>query len=73
MHQPAVDHGRGTATGFRLGVNGPGALRRMLLPPSELSIVESYLSGDVDIDGELESAVGLADDIAARVKSPHVL
>jgi cyclopropane-fatty-acyl-phospholipid synthase len=45
----------------------------MLLPPSELSIVESYLSGDIDIDGELESAMGLADAIAERVRSPRVL
>ena len=69
----SVEHGGAATTGFRLGVNRPGALRRMLLPPSELSIVESYLSGDVDIDGELESAMGLADEIGARVKSPRVL
>lgn len=69
----SVEHGGASTTGFRLGVNRPGALRRMLLPPSELSIVESYLSGDVDIDGELESAMGLADEIGARVKSPRVL
>jgi cyclopropane-fatty-acyl-phospholipid synthase len=68
----SVEHGVG-ATGFRLGVNRPGALRRMLLPPSELSIVEAYLSGDIDIDGELEAAMGLADDIGARIQSPRVL
>ncbi|NUR33480.1 MAG: class I SAM-dependent methyltransferase [Gemmatimonadaceae bacterium] len=68
-----VEHGGAATTGFRLGVNRPGALRRMLLPPSELSIVESHLSGDVDIDGALESAMGLADEIGARVKSPRVL
>src|SRR5690242_7117409 len=38
----SVDRARGPSTAFRLGVNRPGALRRMLLPPSELSIVESY-------------------------------
>jgi cyclopropane-fatty-acyl-phospholipid synthase len=69
----SVDHGQGGTTAFRLGVNRPGALRRMLLPPSELSIVESYLSGDVDIDGEMESAMGLSDEIGARVRSPRVL
>jgi cyclopropane-fatty-acyl-phospholipid synthase len=68
----SVDRGS-AATGFRLGVNRPGALRRMLLPPSELSIVEAYLSGDIDIDGELESAMGLADEIGARIKSPRAL
>lgn len=69
----SVEHGSTTTTRFRLGVNRPGALRRMLLPPSELSIVESYLSGDIDIDGELEAAMGLADEIGARVRSPRVL
>jgi cyclopropane-fatty-acyl-phospholipid synthase len=68
----SVEHGVGE-TGFRLGVSRPGALRRMLLPPSELSIVEAYLSGDIDIDGELESAMGLADEIGARIQSPRVL
>jgi cyclopropane-fatty-acyl-phospholipid synthase len=69
----SVDRGQMATTVFRLGVNRPGALRRMLLPPSELSIVESYLSGDIDIDGELESAMGLSDEIAARIRSPRVL
>lgn len=58
---------------IRLGINRPGALRRMLLPPSELSIVEAYLSGDIDVDGELESAMGLADEIGKRLQSPRVL
>jgi cyclopropane-fatty-acyl-phospholipid synthase len=69
----SVEHGSTTTTRFRFGVNRPGALRRMLLPPSELSIVESYLTGDDDIDGELEAAMGLADEIGARVRSPRVL
>jgi len=69
----SVDRSPLSSTAFRLGVNRPGALRRMLLPPSELSIVESYLSGDIDIDGALEAAMGLADEIGARVGSPGVL
>ncbi len=69
----SVDHGRRATTTFRFGVNRPGALRRMLLPPSELSIVEAYLSGDIDVDGELEAAVGLPDAIGARVRSPRML
>jgi cyclopropane-fatty-acyl-phospholipid synthase len=69
----SVERGHAVTTTFRLGVNRPGALRRMLLPPSELSIVEAYLSGDIDIDGELEGAMGLADAIGARVRSPRVL
>ena len=58
---------------YSLVVNRPGALRRMLLPPSELSIVEAFLSGDVDVDGDLEAAVTLGDAINTRLKSARVL
>lgn len=67
-----TDRGNGTGA-YTLRVTRPGALRRMLLPPSELSIVEAYLSGDVAVDGDLESAVTLGDAINARIKSPRVL
>ncbi|MFC4453721.1 cyclopropane-fatty-acyl-phospholipid synthase family protein [Deinococcus sonorensis] len=36
-----------------LVLNRPGALRRMLLPPSDLSLAEGYLYGDFDVDGDL--------------------
>ena len=62
---------RGAA--FTLVLTRPGALRRMLLPPSELSLVEAYLSGDVDVEGDLQATIPLADSINARVKSPRVL
>ena len=42
----------------------------MLLPPNELSIVESYLSGDVEIEGSMEAASNLADAIGNRLHSP---
>lgn len=64
--------GAGTSS-FALLINRPGALRRMLLPPNELSIVEAYLSGDVDVEGELEAAVTIADAINSRIKSPRTL
>ena len=41
----------------------------MLLPPSELSIVESFISGDIEVDGNLESAMGLGDAIGNRIQS----
>jgi cyclopropane-fatty-acyl-phospholipid synthase len=41
----------------------------MLLPPSELSIVESFISGDIEVDGNLESAMGLGDAVGNRIQS----
>jgi len=54
---------------FLLDIRRRGALRRMLLPPSELSIVESFISGDVEVDGNLESAIGLGDAVGNRIQS----
>ena len=39
-----------------LTLRRPGALRRMLLPPSELRLAEAYLRADFDLDGDLEAA-----------------
>ena len=70
----SIERGKPPASGFALVLTRPGALRRMLLPPSELSIVEAYLSGDVDVDGDLSLAVTIGDDdqraaaIAARAR-----
>lgn len=54
---------------FALFVRRRGALRRMLLPPSELSIVEAYISNDLDIEGNVESAMGLGDSVGRHVQS----
>ena len=54
---------------FSLNVRRRGALRRMLLPPSELSIVEAFISNDIDIEGNVESAMDLADSIGKRIQS----
>ena len=58
---------------FTLVIARPGALRRMLLPPSELSIVEAYISGDVNVEGSLAEAITIADTINERTRSPRVL
>ena len=42
----------------------------MLLPPNELSIVEAYIGGDVDIDGSMEAASNLSEEIGGRLRSP---
>ena len=54
---------------FTLVLHDPGSLRRMLLPPSELSMVEAYLHGDIDVEGDLESASTIADAVAERLRS----
>ena len=69
----SVERGRVPTRPYRLVVNRPGALRRMLLPPSELSIVEAFLSGDVDVEGSLGDAVTLGDEINTRLKSPRTI
>ena len=66
----SVDRGNNPRSPFTFVLNRPAALRRMLLPPSELSIAESYLSGDVEIEGSMEAASNLADMIGDRLHSP---
>lgn len=66
----AVDRGKNARPPFTLVLNRPAALRRMLLPPNELSIVESYIAGDVDIDGSMEAASMLGWAIGDRLRSP---
>jgi cyclopropane-fatty-acyl-phospholipid synthase len=66
----AVDRGQSAPPPFTLVLNRPAALRRMLLPPNELSIVESYIAGDVDIDGSMEAASNLSEAIGGRLRSP---
>src|SRR4051794_28946647 len=58
---------------FTIVLESPGALRRMLLPPTELSLTESYIFGDVDIEGDVEAAADLGDVAASRLSSPRAL
>ncbi len=64
-----VQHGADPRADFALYIRRRGALRRMLLPPSELSIVEAFISNDIDIEGDVESAMGLGDAIGKRIQS----
>jgi cyclopropane-fatty-acyl-phospholipid synthase len=57
---------------FTLTLRTPGALRRMLLPPTELSVVDAYLYGHVDIEGDMEAAANLGDLVGARLASWRV-
>ncbi len=45
----------------------PGALRRMLLPPSELHLAEAYIYDDVDAEGDLEAAAELGEVLGTRI------
>src|SRR5437763_3037533 len=66
----SIDRGNDPRAPFTFVLNRPAALRRMLLPPNELSIVEAYLSGDVEIEGSMEAASNLGDMIGDRLHSP---
>jgi cyclopropane-fatty-acyl-phospholipid synthase len=65
--------GAGGSAPFTLVVRRPGALRRALLPPSELALVEAYLRDDLDAEGDLGAAGRLGDLAAARLRSPRAL
>ena len=58
---------------FTLAFQRPGALRRMLLPATELSVAEAFVSGDVEIEGRMESAMYLGDALGERLQSPGQL
>ncbi|MGI8402492.1 MAG: class I SAM-dependent methyltransferase [Gemmatimonadaceae bacterium] len=65
-----VDRSANQNPAYTLVLNRPAALRRMLMPPTELSIVESFIAGDVDIDGSMEAASRLGEQIGGRLRSP---
>ncbi len=66
----SIDRGSNPRAAFTLVFNRPASLRRMLLPPNELTIVESYISGDTEIEGSMEAASNLAEMIGDRLRSP---
>jgi cyclopropane-fatty-acyl-phospholipid synthase len=52
---------------FRLVVRHPDALRRMLrASTNDLSLSEAYISGDLDVVGDLEAAMPMANYLASR-------
>ncbi len=68
----SVDSGSDSPA-FTFVIRRRGSLRRMLFPPNEITIVEAFLSGDIDIEGDIEAAMTLGDQINARLKSPRNL
>jgi cyclopropane-fatty-acyl-phospholipid synthase len=45
----------------------------MLLPPSELSIGEAFIRGDVEFEGSVETARALLEALPGRIASPFTL
>jgi cyclopropane-fatty-acyl-phospholipid synthase len=68
-----TEPGSGRASPFTLVCNSASGLRRMLLPPSELSLVEAVLSGDIEVEGDAEAAMSLGDAVNSRLRSPRAL
>ena len=58
-----------TAAGLTFVINHPAALRRMLTPPVELSLGESYIRGDFDLEGDIFSAMSLVESISTHIFS----
>ena len=48
---------------FTLVLQHPGALRKMFLPPNELTLGEAFIYNDFDIEGSVEAAFALGDQI----------
>ncbi len=69
----STETARTTAPPFTVVVNRAGALRRMLFPPNELTIIEALLSGDIDLEGDAEQAMCLGDGINERLRRPAAL
>ncbi|HET7565306.1 MAG TPA: cyclopropane-fatty-acyl-phospholipid synthase family protein [Gemmatimonadaceae bacterium] len=58
---------------FTIVLRHPAALRRMFLPPSEIAMAEAYVRGDFEIEGNMEAATALGDEIAERLRAPRTL
>jgi cyclopropane-fatty-acyl-phospholipid synthase len=68
-----VETAAGGESKFTLVLEHPGALRQMLLLPSQLHIAEGYVYGDFDIEGDLGSASLVASVVRERISAPGAL
>jgi len=55
---------------FSLVIKDPIALRHMLLSPSELSLGESYIFDELDIEGDIEAAIEVAEYLISSDRTP---
>jgi cyclopropane-fatty-acyl-phospholipid synthase len=58
---------------FSLLLKNPEALRTLFISPSELSLGEAYITGTLDVEGDLEAAFELGDYLLSRSRSPRTL
>lgn len=56
----------GQLTRYTLVIKHPGALRRIFLAPSDLTLGEAYIFDDFDVEGDLEAAFGLGEYLLER-------
>jgi cyclopropane-fatty-acyl-phospholipid synthase len=56
----------GPSSETTLVLRHPGALRAMLLPGTEIGLIESYLYDDIDIEGDFEGMYAFAENLAQR-------
>ncbi len=54
---------------FTIVLQHPGALRRMFWPANELSICESYLYDDFDVEGDLNALLAMSEYLLTRRSS----
>jgi len=51
---------------FTIVLQHPGALRKMFLPPNDLTLGEAYIYNDFDIEGDIEAVFPLAEHFAGN-------
>ncbi|HJP31653.1 MAG TPA: cyclopropane-fatty-acyl-phospholipid synthase family protein [Candidatus Latescibacteria bacterium] len=59
----------GASTAFTLVLQHPGALRRMLLKPTEENLARCFIRGDFDIEGDFEAVVPMSRALLAIPRS----
>ncbi len=58
---------------FTVILRSPGALRRMVRLPLELSLAEAFIRGELDIEGDLVSAFHVFNSMASRLSKNNLL
>src|SRR5690606_27837460 len=56
--------------GFRIVLHHPWSLRRLLRPPTDLSAGETYVEGDVDVEGDMIAALETGETVGRLLASP---